>query len=125
MSTKLLTAPRSVAPGSLGHRWDSHMRAASIKLVQAGQASVCHAGCLLSNGSAGQTHTQRGTACHQLLFDDTNRRRDTQEFLDGGIWQWRRQVSETVITKADNASVPPLCEMSGCASGEVFEEKDS
>lgn len=81
MSTKLLTAPRSVAPGSLGHHWDSHMRAASIKLVQAGPASVCYTSCLLSNGSAGQTHTQRGTACHQLLFDDTNREKDTQ-----GCW---------------------------------------
>lgn len=53
------------------------MRAASIKLVQAGQASVCSPSCLLSNGSAGQTHSQRGTACYQLLFDDSKRERDT------------------------------------------------
>lgn len=30
----------SVEPRSPGHRWDPHMRAASIKLVQAGQAPV-------------------------------------------------------------------------------------
>lgn len=29
--------------------------------------------------------------------------------LDRGIWQWRCQVSEIVISKADNASVLPLC----------------
>lgn len=50
MSTKLLTAPCSAVPRSLGHHWDLHTGAASIKLVQAGQASMCYTSCLLSNG---------------------------------------------------------------------------
>lgn len=43
--------------------------------------------------------------------------------MDGWISQRRYQVPEIVINKADNASVLPLCEISGFASGEVFEEK--
>lgn len=123
MSTKLLTTPRSVVPGSLGHHWDSRMRAASIKLVQAGQASVCYTSCLLSNDSAGWTHTQRGAACHRLHFDDTNRKRDKQEWWTEGAGDGG--VREIVITKADNVSVLPLCTVSAYTSGEVFEEKDS
>lgn len=34
-------------------------------------------------------------------------------------------MSEIVISKADNASVLPLCETSGCALEETFEQKDS
>lgn len=111
MSTKLLTAPRSVAPGSLGHRWDSHMRAASIKLVQAGQASVCCT-TLSAVKWLRWTDTQAtGQRLPPAALWWYKQRKGHAGMLDGGIWRRRCQVSEIVITKADNTSVLPLCEI--------------
>lgn len=68
------------------------------------------------------THTVGGvlpaTSCSLTIQND----RDTHTWMDGGISQRRYQVPEIAITKADNASVLPLCEISGFAS-EVFELK--
>lgn len=112
MSAELLTDPRYEAPGSQGHYWDLHMRAADIKLVQAGWGSACSSGRLLSNSSAGQTHS----AGHCLPLAALWWFKGHTRMPDGEIWQRRCQVPEILITKADNASVLSLCEISGCAS---------
>lgn len=127
MSTKLLTVLCSVAPGSLGHHWDSHTGAASIKLVQAGQASVCYTGCLLSNELHWtDTHLDGAppaTSCSLMIQTGKGTQRNVGRrdlaMEVSGVWDCYH------ITKADNASVLSLCEMPGCTLGKVFQEKDS
>lgn len=123
MSTKLLTAPRFVLPGSLGHHRDTHMRAASIKLVQAGQAFVCFTSCAPSNGSSGRTHISTGRRLPPAALWWYKQREGHTGMPDGDMGQWRWQVPEIVITKADNVSVLPLCETWMCFRGIVWRKR--
>lgn len=104
MSTKLLTTSALYCPGHWVTTGTCIQEQPALNWYKLARL-VCTT---LSNGCGGQTHTsQRGAACHQLLFDEANTERD-KGLLDGALFQWTCQVSKIVIAQADNVSARPL-----------------
>lgn len=65
--------------------------------------------------------SQWDTVCHQLLFDDTNRERDTQEcWMEGSSTGGVRCL--ILLSPKLTISVYLHFVRCGCASGDVFEE---
>lgn len=95
--------PSSVAPRSLGHHWDSHMRAASIKLVQAGQTSVCYAAVKwLSRVDTYLNGTPSATSCSLMMQRQegthTNVGQKDLAMEVSGVWDCYHQSWQSLCT---------------------------